>query len=1021
MREISSIKTQVGMTNENVYAAQGWYNPQTNYGSAETPTEEHVAKLWTEGDPVTYPRQGQQRYDPYSQTYNPGWRANPAFGWAQNQPGGGQAQAQNQFRPQVMQRGPQYAPQYRPQYQQAAAPAKAPWEVAIEALTKQIADLETRLTAPQARQPGALPSQTEVNPREHAKAVQTRSGLVGKDAQESTSKPLPDIIIVDENGKEVDETVLVPDHLRAMKKGEKPVQKTTTEENGDKPPPMKLALEKILPYPQRLRRRSNDTNMGPLKEALKDTTISLSFTDALQYIPLLPKFIKDFFANQKKEDLHGRIALNQGVSAIFNGELPPKLKDPGSFVIDCKIGTVEITKALCDSGASVSLMPLSICKKLGITTLRPTQMTLQMADKSVKLPLGVAENIIVDVKGSLVPTDFVVLEMEEDREIPLLLGRPFLATAGAVIDVKHGRLSLNIGGEKLEFNLNNLGKFPDDSAHVFQVDTVEDDSNQLMEQVVIEHMERWYADLDAARSEHVSELENDDYEELMHDMFEVSEGQAVPSKVRPPPILELKPLPAHLQYAYLGPDNTYPVIVSTNLSSSQLDSLIEVLQVHKKAIGWTIDDLVGVPPSYCTHRILMEEGHKPVRDAQRRLNPNMKEVVRKEIIKWLDAGIIYPILDSQWVSPLHVVPKKGGMTVVENQKGELVPTRTVTGYRVCVDYRKLNAATRKDHFPLPFLDQVLERLSGQEFYCFLDGYSGYNQIAIHPEDQDKTTFTCPFGTFAFRKMPFGLCNAPGTFQRCMYAIFSTLVEDCIEVFMDDFSVYGGSFSLCLDNLKKVLQRCEDVNLVLNWEKCHFMCTEGIVLGHKVSKKGIEVDMAKVNIISELPPPSNVKGIRSFLGHAGFYRRFIKDFSKIAAPLCSLLAHDVEFKFDDRCLEAFERLKRELISAPIIAAPDWNLPFELMTDASDFALGGVLGQRKDGRSHVIYYASKLLDETQKNYTITEKEMLAVVYCLEKFRSYLIGSKVVVFTDHAALRFLMKKKDAKPRLIRWVLLL
>ena len=183
---------------------------------------------------------------------------------------------------------------------------------------------------------------------------------------------------------------------------------------------------------------------------------------------------------------------------------------------------------------------------------------------------------------------------------------------------------------------------------------------------------------------------------------------------------------------------------------------------------------------------------------------------------------------------------------------------------------------------------MLERLAGKSHYCFLDGYSGYNQIVIAPEDQEKTTFTCPFGTFAFRRMPFGLCNAPGTFQRCMMSIFSELITECIEVFMDDFTVHGDSFDSCLESLTRVLERCIETNLVLNFEKCHFMVTQGIVLGHVVSKHGIEVDKAKIDLIMNLPHPINVREVHSFLGHAGFYRRFIKDFSKIALPLSRLL-------------------------------------------------------------------------------------------------------------------------------------
>ncbi|GKB05576.1 reverse transcriptase domain-containing protein [Tanacetum coccineum] len=262
----------------------------------------------------------------------------------------------------------------------------------------------------------------------------------------------------------------------------------------------------------------------------------------------------------------------------------------------------------------------------------------------------------------------------------------------------------------------------------------------------------------------------------------------------------------------------------------------------------------------------MEDDYEPAVQHQRRVNPKIHDVIKKEVEKLLDAGLIYPISDSPWVSPVHCVPKKGGMTVVTNDENELVPTRLVTGWRVCIDYRKLNEATRKDHFPLPFMDQMLERLAGNEYYCFLDGFSGYFQIPIDPKDQEKTTFTCPYGTFAYRRMPFGLCNAPGTFQRCMMAIFHDMIEKTMEVFMDDFLVFGNSFSTCLSNLEKMLKRCEDTNLALNWEKSHFMVKEGIVLGHKISKKGIEVDKAKIDVIAKLPHPTT--GIRSFLGHAG---------------------------------------------------------------------------------------------------------------------------------------------------------
>ena len=438
-------------------------------------------------------------------------------------------------------------------------------------------------------------------------------------------------------------------------------------------------------------------------------------------------------------------------------------------------------------------------------------------------------------------------------------------------------------------------------------------------------------------------------------------------------------------------------------------------------MGWKISDLKGINPSICTHHIYLEEESKAVRQPQWRLNPHLQEVVRVEVLKLLQAGIIYPISDSTWVSPTQVVPKKSGVTTVKNEKGEELSTRLTTSWRVCIDYRRLNEVTRKDHFPLPFIDQLLERVSGHPFYCFLDGYSGYFQIEIAPEDQEKTTFTCPFGTYAYRRMPFGLCNAPATFQRCMLSMFSDMVERIMEVYMDDITVYGGDFEECLTNLEAILQRCIEKNLVLNWEKCHFMVNQGIVPGHIISSRGIEVDKAKIDIISKLPPPTNVKTIRQFLGHAGFYRRFIKDFSKIAKPLYKLLKKDAKFVWEEDCLKSFEELKFNLTTSPIVRAPNWQLPFEVMCDASDLAIGEVLGQREDGKSHVVYYARKTLNEAQRNYTTIEKELLAVVYALDKFVAYLVGADIVIFTDHSALKYLLTKQNAKARLIRWVLLL
>nr|GFB57129.1 reverse transcriptase domain-containing protein [Tanacetum cinerariifolium] len=284
----------------------------------------------------------------------------------------------------------------------------------------------------------------------------------------------------------------------------------------------------------------------------------------------------------------------------------------------------------------------------------------------------------------------------------------------------------------------------------------------------------------------IEKLLNEDPCSLPPMDLKVAEESKEKSSIEEPPELELKELPSHLEYAFLEDSNKLP-----------------------------ISDIKGIYLRFCTHKILMKDDYKPAVQSQRKLNPKIHDVIKKEVTKLLDDGMIYPISDSLWVSPIHYVPKKGDMTVVSNENNELIPTMLVTGWRICIDYRKLIDANRKDHFPLPFMDHILERLAGNKFHCFLDGFLVYFQIPIDPQDQEKTTFTCHYGTFAYRRMPFGLCNAPGTFQRCMMSIFHDMIEKTMEVFMDDFLIFGDNFSSCLTNLDKMLEHCEETNLMLN--------------------------------------------------------------------------------------------------------------------------------------------------------------------------------------------------------------
>ncbi|XP_021717023.1 uncharacterized protein LOC110684893 [Chenopodium quinoa] len=515
--------------------------------------------------------------------------------------------------------------------------------------------------------------------------------------------------------------------------------------------------------------------------------------------------------------------------------MPPKLKDPGNFSFPCAIYKMQIYNALCDLEASVSLMPYSVYQRVELGELFPTNITLQLADRSIKIPKAKVVDVPLRVGKFVIPINFVVLEMDEDANIPIILSRPFLATSGATSDVKSAKISHIVGEEVIEFDLNESMKYHSSSLkNCMRVENIDNIVNSMHEHLLTSNDPLECVLLNKENiGDHGKELvlfemfidgsmEESDAHICMGITIQDALQLASTKEGKGVPMVELKPLPSHLRYEFLGPNSTFPVIVSSSLSESQAQELCGVLRRHQGALGYTIDDL------------------------------------------------------------------KGGSI--------------------------------------------------------------------------------------------RLCNALATFQRCMMGIFGDMLEEEMEVFMDDFSMVGVSFEDYLVNLERCLAHCEKVNLVLNWEKCHFMVEEGIVLGHKISHKGIEVDKAKIEVIEKLPPPVNVKGVRSFLGHAGFYRRFIKDFSLIAKPLNDLLQKDVEFNFDDRCLEAYNKFKNALISTPIVQAPRWELPFELMGDVSDTAIGGVLGQRVEKRLHVMYYMSKTL---------------------------------------SALNYLISKKESKPRLIRWVL--
>nr|GEW84189.1 reverse transcriptase domain-containing protein [Tanacetum cinerariifolium] len=650
--------------------------------------------------------------------------------------------------------------------------------------------------------------------------------------------------------------------------------------------------------------------------------------------------------------------------------LPTVVEDePEAKRTQCILLTTEALKT--------SNLRLSSLNSEHVTSPISKPVIAPLADHSISRSVGVAEDVYVKVGSFYFSADFVVVDFDADPRVPLILRRSFVMIGRALIDVFEGELTLCVGKEAITFNLNQTSRYSANYNDMTakQIDVIDMACEEYSQEVLgfsdviasgnptpfydpivsttsltltpfgnrdflLEEVDAFLAIEDDPTSpefyqpylDHEGDILlleaflNDDpslpplnYLPEVRKKLKICEAKSEKSSIDEPPKVELKDLPPHLKYAFLEGDNKLSVIIAKDLSVKEKTALITVLKSHKRAIAWKLSDI-------------------------------------KEVIKLFDAGLVYPISDSPWVSPVHCVPKKGGFTVVENEDNELISTCLVMSWRVCIDYRKLNEATRKDHFPLPFMDQILERLAGNQYYCFLDGFSGYFQIPIDPKDQEKTTFTCPYRTFAYRRLPFGLCNAPGIFQRCMMAIFHDMIEKTMEVFMDDFSIFGNSFQSCLSHLERMLKRCEDTNLCLNWEKSHFMVKEGIILGYKISKQGIVVDKAKVDVITKLPHPTTVKGIRSFLVHVGFYRCFIKDFSKIARPMTRLLEKDTPFIFSKECVEAFQILKRKLTEAPILIAPDWDMPFELMCDASDFAIGAVLGQRQDKHFRPIHYTN-----------------------------------------------------------------
>nr|GEW33857.1 hypothetical protein [Tanacetum cinerariifolium] len=692
----------------------------------------------------------------------------------------------------------------------------------------------------------SLLSNTIPNPKGEAKAIMTKSGMTYKEP------PIPPPGVEEQDP--IEETT--DTELPSTEDIQPPLVQVQVQE--DKPveePSVIIPKAKAnLPYPSRLTKekiREKDDNLAAkFMEIFRDLHFELSFTDALVHMPKFALMSKKLLNNKNKLIELTKTPLNKNCSAVVLKKLPEKLGDPARFLIPYDFSEFDNCLALADLGASINLMPLSIWKKLKLPTLNDTNMVLELADRTISKPTGVDKNIFVKVGKFYFPADFVVLDFVAD---------PHSFNKVDLIDATCDEYSQEVLGFSDFANEVSTPHFEPIVSNSSPTLTPFNESDFYLEEI------EDYLNDDDSNSEEIKDSKFDMERDILilEALLNIVELKNNKSFDDEPPEVELKELPPLLEYEFLGENEKWPVIIAKDLSVNEKSALIDV-------------------------------------QSQRRANPKIQDVIKKEVKKLLDTGLIYPISNSPWVSPVHCIPKKG--------------------------------------------------------------------------------------------------------------------EQTMEVFMDDFLVFENSFSTCLTNLERMLKRCEDTKLALNWEKSHFIVKEGIILGHKISKKGIEVDKEKIKVISKLPHPTTVKGIRSFLGHPGFYRRFIKDFSKISRPMTHLLEKNSSFIFSNDCIQAFRTLKEKLTEAPILIASNWDQPFELMCDASDYAVGDVLGQRVEKHFWPIYYASKTMIQAETNYTTTEKETLSVVYAFEKFCSYLIMNKSIVYTGHSTLKYLFAKKDTKARLLR-----
>nr|GEZ14512.1 DNA-directed DNA polymerase [Tanacetum cinerariifolium] len=643
-----------------------------------------------------------------------------------------------------------------------------------------------------------LSSNTIPNPKGAMKAMTTRGGLAYEGSTIPTKSPLEKV------DEQITKEILDKEHSNSLGSTAQ-VHPPVVPISIPKPDVPRTQSKPSIPYPSRLndqKLREKATNqMEKFIQIFHDLHFDISFADALILMPKFASTIKSLLANKDKLFELANVPLNENCSAMLLKKLPEKLGDLGKFLIPCDFPRIEVCHALADLGASINLMPLSIWKKLSLPELTPTRMTLELADRSITRPKGVTEDVLVKVGKFHFPTDFVVVDFEADPRVPLILGRSFLRTVSDLIDVYGKEITLRVNDESITFNLNQTMRYSStyDDTSVNKVDVIDVACEDFVQDVL----------------DFQYNLKSSSPTLVYDDLISESDFSKLP-------IVK----------------SSLPTLTPFGESDFFLEEIEDFLNDDSIPIGIgnSVYDLEG--DILLLEKLLNEDPFQlPLMDLEIAKESKDKSFVEEppELeLKELPSHLEYVFLEDSNKLPviiaknLKVDEKVALINVLKSHKQAIA-------WKIfdIKDSMKVNDATRKDHFPLPFMDQMLERLAGNEFYCFLDSFSGYFQIPIDPQDQEKTTFTCPYGTFAYRRMPFGLCNAPG---------------------------------------------------------------------YKISKSGTEVNRAKVDVIAKLPHPTTVKGVRSFLGHPGFYRRFIQDFSKIARPMTHLLEKETPFVFSKESLK-----------------------------------------------------------------------------------------------------------------------